>query len=178
MIGRRRRPPVELLDESMFAVRLDSDERAVISTLLGELEELLTDAEQGTTSPTVTRLFPPAFTDHEGVHVEENDEYERLMRTELVASRRAALRTVRTLLESQELGHIAMTAPELTAFMQSLNALRLTLGSILGVTDDDDDDNDLSDSPESVLFQWCGWMLEWVVSALSTTLPTEGGTLA
>jgi hypothetical protein len=57
---------------------------------------------------------------------------------------------------------------ETMAFMQSVNAVRLVLGTLLGITDEDSaEDADDGDSPEHGLYGYLGWLLEWTVRALS-----------
>jgi hypothetical protein len=52
--------------------------------------------------------------------------------------------------------------------MQSINAIRLVLGTMLGITDDDAaDDADRGDTPEHHLYDFLSWMLEWTVRSLS-----------
>ena len=65
---RRRRPPVERVDPDAFVVRLEDTEREVLASLLDDLDRLLDEAgdPEREVTPVVTRLFPPAFTDHEG----------------------------------------------------------------------------------------------------------------
>ena len=168
---RRRRPPVERLGPDSFALRLETNEREVLSRLLDELDGLVASAGDPTsgTTPVISRLFPPAFTDHDGENAERDAEYQRLMREELITSRRAAIA------ESRE--WLVAGAPErvidearLTAMLRSLNSLRLVLGSLLGIADDLDSDladEAVADSPDHQLYAWTGWLLEWTVAALS-----------
>ena len=52
--------------------------------------------------------------------------------------------------------------------MQSINAIRLVLGSLLGIDDDESaDDADDETSPEHQLYDFLSWLLEWTVRALS-----------
>ena len=52
--------------------------------------------------------------------------------------------------------------------MQSLNAVRLVLGTMLGISDDDSaDDADDNESPEHQLYTFLSWLLEWTVQALT-----------
>ena len=54
------------------------------------------------------------------------------------------------------------------AFMQSINAIRLVLGSLLGIHDDESADQADGDaSPEHQLYDFLSWLLEWTVRALS-----------
>ena len=87
------------------------------------------------------------------------------MREELVASRVAAVDSVSLLLmeEGRTLGE-----GETMAFMQSVNAIRLVLGTMLDITDDESaEEADINDSPEYSLYGYLGWVLEWTVTALS-----------
>ena len=52
--------------------------------------------------------------------------------------------------------------------MQAINAVRLVLGSMLQI-DDDDEGDDVDDSPERHLYTFLSWVLEWTVRALSPT---------
>ncbi|MDA3015216.1 MAG: DUF2017 family protein [Actinomycetota bacterium] len=170
---RRRRPVCERVGDDRFVLRLGDAERSVIDRMLGDLDDLVALAEDPTsaTVPQLTRLFPPAFTDHEGDDAERDTEYQRLMRTELVASKRAGIAAVREAFSSADDDEVGFDTAGLTAFMQSMNSLRLVLGSLLGVTDDEAAsmvDDQIRESPEHELFAWSGWILEWVVQALST----------
>jgi Domain of unknown function (DUF2017) len=53
--------------------------------------------------------------------------------------------------------------------MQSINAIRLVLGTMLGidVEDDDGDDANRAATPEYHLYDFLSWLLEWTVRALS-----------
>jgi hypothetical protein len=178
-MGIRRRPPVERRDPGSWVIRLEADEREVLATVIGQLDELIEHAQTGSESSVVNRLFPPAFTHHESEHEELDNEYQRLMREELITSRRTAITTVINTFESAEGSSVVMDQGGLTSFLQTLNALRVTLASALGVIDDDSAavaDEQSEASPEHHLYMWSGWMLEWIVNALAETLPTEGGT--
>ena len=192
---RRRRPPCERTGPDAFALRLSAEEHEVLVRLLGDLDAMLDEADlddlaserttDGRSTP-LRRLFPPAFTDYTGADAERDAEYRRLMYSELVASRRAALAAVLNVIDPDRDGDddgtgsgggvrrfgadIVLDTAQITAFMQGLNSLRLVLGAILGIVDDDaatDADDRLGDTPEYALFGWSGWMLEWVVQALS-----------
>lgn len=178
-MGLRRKPPVQRRDIDSWTVRLEVDEREVLSTVMRQLDELIEHAETGAQLSVVNRLFPPAFTHHESEHEELDLEYQRLMREELITSRRTAITAVITAFETAEGNSIEMNQDDLTSFLQTLNALRVTLASALSIIDDDSAavaDEQSEASPEHHLYMWSGWMLEWVVNALAETLPVEGGT--
>ena len=54
------------------------------------------------------------------------------------------------------------------ALMQSINTIRLVLGTMLGITDDESADAaDTADTPEHHLYDFLSWLLEWTVRSLS-----------
>jgi hypothetical protein len=151
-------PPVEAVDGG-WRINLDGEERALIVRLMDELEALLTGPGD---NALLQRLFPTAYPDDE----EKEAEYQRLMREELVASRLASVEAVRTSLGGDDL----LDEGETLAFMQSVNAVRLVLGTMLGITDDDSADAaEGADSPEHHLYDFLSWILEWTVRSLSPT---------
>jgi hypothetical protein len=166
MLRRRFVPPVRAVDDG-YEVTLGRDERDLLIRLLGELSAMLTaDAEEH--QPLLAKLFPPAYPDDE----EKEAEYQRLMRTELVASRLEAIGNVLEILRGEPSEPLDEEAA--TAFMQSINAVRLVLGSMLGITDDEtadriDDTADDSESPEHQLYTFLSWLLEWTVQAMSAS---------
>ena len=148
---------------AQFRLNFDTEERELLVRLLGEMKDLLTSEPNEQTAPLLHRLFPPAFHDD----AEKEAEYQRLMREELVASRVAAVDNVSLLLMEQ--GR-TLGEGETMAFMQSVNAIRLVLGTMLDITDDDSaEEADMNDSPEYNLYGYLGWVLEWTVRALSGT---------
>ncbi|MDX2381577.1 MAG: DUF2017 family protein [Acidimicrobiia bacterium] len=153
-------PPVRAV-EGGFELVLDREERALLERLLDELSALLTsDAEEH--RALLSKLFPTAYPDDD----EKEDEYQRLMREELVASRLAAIGVMLGALRADD-GE-RLDEPSTIAFMQSLNAVRLVLGTMLGISDDDSaDDADDNESPEHQLYTFLSWLLEWTVQALT-----------
>jgi hypothetical protein len=159
-MARRREfvPPVEAVDGG-WQINLDREERDLLVRLMGELASLLSGPGD---NELLARLFPTAYPDDE----EKEREYQRLMREELVASRLAAITTVTAVLDP---GHTTpLDEAETVAFLQALNAVRLVLGTMLGITDDETADAaDDADSPEHHLYDFLGWLLEWTVRSLS-----------
>jgi hypothetical protein len=158
----RFRAPIRR-DDDHFVIDIGDDERSMVRRLVGELRELLTDEEPDDgAQQLLTRLFPAAYLDDD----EMEAEYQRLMRDELVQSKLAAFEVVDAALS----GDGNVDEGELTAFMQSVNSIRLVLGTMLGVTDDPDIDEvtpSLEGSPEYHLYSYLSWLLEWCVRALS-----------
>ena len=161
MLGKKKFVPPVVAVDGGFNITLARDERALIARLLGELRELLTD-ESDEAAPVLARLFPPAFLDDP----EKEAEYQRLMREELVASRVAAITSVTAILEGS--AKAVLDEGQTMAFMQAVNAVRLVLGTLLDISDDESaDEADADDSPEHNLYNYLGWLLEWTVRALS-----------
>jgi hypothetical protein len=150
-------------ENSGFVIDIDDDETALVQRLTAELRSLLLDPDPSIAAEALlARLFPVAYPDD----AEREDEYQRLMREELVASKLSALQIVDDAL--REGGEI--DEPGLVAFMQSINSVRLVLGTMLKVTDDPDADEvseGLDDSPEYNLYAYLSWLLEWTVRAMT-----------
>lgn len=154
----RLRPPVRAKGDG-FVIDIGADEAALVGRLLGELRELLTDPDPTPESHMLLmRLFPAAYPDDADLEAE----YQRLMRDELVQSKLGAMGAVEQVLA----GNGRVDEAGLTAFMQSVNSIRLILGTMLDVTDDDDDEIDQEDSPEYQLYAYLSWLLEWSVRAM------------
>jgi hypothetical protein len=141
-------------------VRLRPNERALVADLVGQLREQLVAS---TDDPTVRRLFPPAYPDDP----ERNAGYQVLTRDELLEGRLAALDVVERTLEGESLD-----AEEMTAWMRTLNAMRLVLGTRLDA-DEEPPDLDPGDprAPAYAVYEFLGWLLAQVVEALGTDLP-------
>lgn len=159
MMPRLPRPPVERTAEG-FVLHLDEGERSLLGRLLGDLRGLV-GAEDA--NPALRRLFPVAY--HLDDDAEAEAEYQRLMRSDLVQSRIAAITSVDDALAAGR-----FDAESATAFLQSLNSLRLVLGTLLDVDEDHEvDDVDPTDpnAPEHHLYAFLSWLLEWTVRAMS-----------
>lgn len=151
----RFRAPVRR-DDDGFRVVLSADEAELILRLLDELDDLLDRDDH----PLTGRLFPVVHPDDP----EAEAEYQRLMRSELVASKRAAIGGVRTALQ----GDGRMDEGGLMAFMQAVNSVRLVLGTMLGISDEHDEDElEHESSYEHELYVYLSWLLEWSVRAVS-----------
>ncbi|MFK8025143.1 MAG: DUF2017 family protein [Ilumatobacter sp.] len=155
-----------------WTLRLDDDELEVIARLLRELRELLeSGTDDGPVPPLLQRLFPTAYPDDE----EKDAEYQRLMRGELVTSRIHQIDAV-----SRLLGVDADEGPrrrtldegEVIALMQSVNAVRIVLGTMLDIGEDDIDvDDEHPAAAEHHLYGYLSWLLEWIVRSMRGTTP-------
>lgn len=149
-----------------YSLRLNPEEQALVARLLDELATLLSESSD----PTLTaRLFPVVHPDRP----EQEEEYQRLMRDELVESRLAGIATVKEILTA-DAGNSRGSAKkatfdedQLVAFMQALNSVRLVLGTMLDITDDDEDHPGHALVPEYQLYAYLSWVLDSAVNALS-----------
>ena len=141
--------------EGKFLLLLPEGERELMLQLLGELRTLL---KLGPEDPRLRRLYPAAYSDDE----EKEAEYQRLTQEELSSGRLAALETVEQTIAADEL-----TPDQLTAWMHAVNALRLVLGTMLDVGEDDPFEVDPEDpnAREYMLYGYLGLLLEEIVQA-------------
>jgi Domain of unknown function (DUF2017) len=154
MFGRQRRRVQAR--QGRYLLRLDERERELIRQLLGELRDLLALSPD---DPRVRRLYPAAYADND----EREDEYRRLTREELQNGRLASIDEVARTIDEP------MLSPEqLTAWMQSINTLRLILGTMLDISDDDQelafDPND-PNARTTALYGYLGGLLDEIVTA-------------
>ena len=144
-----------------YSLRLNADERAIIVRLLDELAALLSDPDG---EAMTRRLFPVVHRDDP----DQEAEYQRLMRDELVSSRLAGIATVKTVLTGERNAKkVAFDEGQLVAFMQAVNAVRLVLGTLLDITEDDEDRPENALVPEYQLYGYLSWLLDSAVHALS-----------
>jgi Domain of unknown function (DUF2017) len=143
-----------------YQIKLRPNERAIMAELVTQMREQLLAS---TDDPSVQRLFPPAYPDDE----ERNAGYQVLTRDELLEHRLEALDVVERTLDGATLDE-----SEMTAWMSTLNAMRLVLGTRLDVDEEprELDSND-PEAPAYAVYEYLGWVLSQVVDALSVDLP-------
>jgi len=139
----------------------------VLRNLPDQLRVVLDDDDD----PAAERLFPPAYAADEDAEADED--YRRLMRSELLDDKRAAIGLVTTTLERVARRGtrwaVELSEEEALAWLGVLNDIRLTLGVRLDVTDDLDGEIDPGDprAPGLHLLYYLGWLEEHLVAALS-----------
>ena len=144
--------------DGSIEVLLGDAERTVLGDVLGQLRDALV---ADTDDPLLMRLFPPAYADDE----EKEAGFRVLARDELLEQRLAAIEEVESTLELDRL-----TVEQADAWVRSLNALRLVLGTRLDVTEDDDRvdvDPDDDDAPAWLLYLLLSALVDDLVVALS-----------
>jgi hypothetical protein len=135
-------------------VRLDAQEREAMLNIIEALAPAL---------GTVARTTPRAYDDPE-----LEDEYARLVRPEVEASRNADIEEVRESLRTEG-ERRDLDEPHAMAWVRALNHLRLAAGGLLGVEEDGWDeaaDTALVHRAEFTMLMALGWMQERIVAAL------------
>ena len=142
-----------------YTLQLPADERALLRSLPAQFREVLQ-----TDDPSLRRIFPPAYTDDD----DANDEFQRLMREELLEGKLAALEIVEQTANADHL-----TEAQLEGWLGALESLRLFLGTQLDVSEamyavalDPDDPS----APALALYGYLSWLQEQAVEALSAGL--------
>ena len=166
---RRFKPPIYAKTHrgtTTWVLNIGDDEREVVAHMLGELRVLLTesDTDADTASPVLQRLFPTTYPDD----AEKEAEYQRLMREDLVTSRLVQIDTVTAALDDDA----PLEESEVVALMQSVNAIRLVLGTLLDVGEDDEVETAGTDGDELEaerhLYAFLSWLLDWIVRSLQS----------
>jgi hypothetical protein len=165
-----------------YVLRADPTERAILADLVGQLVELVEphdDAEadplarmvgidpdaERPDDPAVARLFPDAYDDDESA-----SEFRRFTERSLRDAKVAHARTVLDGLAASG-DKVVLNEAQAVSWLGTLNDLRLTLGSRLGITDERDDWEMLPEEhPAALLFSlydWLTFLQETLVHALS-----------
>lgn len=111
-------------------VRISEQERQVLGDLMEQLRELLlSTSPEGQLDPSLRRLYPAAYVEE----TRYEQEYQRSTRDQLLERRLSHLDIVEATLNDVELD-----SDSVTAWITTLNDLRLVLGTRLDVSEDDE----------------------------------------
>jgi hypothetical protein len=161
VVARKNKGPVTRLDATSYSLNIDASDRTTLNGLLDQLRDVLM---HDSSSDIARRLFPAAYHQDE----QHEQEYQRLMRDELLSSRLASLSLTTSLLEREtNSDSIVLSADELDALMRSINSLRLVLGTLLDVDEDEFESHLAEDDPaygQYQLYSYLGWLLDWIVT--------------
>lgn len=154
----RFKRPVRPLDDGTYAIDLGAAERGLIHSTVDQLADLL----HQTDSPALRRLFPPPY----GDDVERNDGWSALAMPELIDSRLASLAQV-----AESIDQTVLDEDGIDAWMRSINDVRLVLGTVLDI-DDDEDRVDVDDTNAATYqaYEILGMLLELIVVARTERL--------
>jgi DNA-binding transcriptional regulator YhcF (GntR family) len=144
-----------------FVVHLGDEERAVLRAVCQDLLSVLDDDVE--VAPSLRRLFPSASADDPAV----DEAYQALVHDDLLTSRREVLAAVADTAEDKELDR-----EQVEQWMVGLNSVRLVLGTVLDVSEDEvpelsEDDPML---PAWAVYDFLGGVVDSCVRALSETL--------
>ena len=140
-----------------ITVRLRDDERELLAGLAAQLREMLVAGED----PSLVRLFPPAYANDEA----REREYRSFMHDDLLAGRLAALDTFESSLPNS-----ALQPGEVDAWMATINDLRLVLGTLLDVQEDDlagELDPNTQEGASRIVYHQLSWLLEQLIAAVA-----------
>jgi hypothetical protein len=149
----RRHPPVWRAKDGTYKVELGVADRAVLRELPQQLRQA---AAANPEDQAFRRLFPPAYANDPAAEAE----YRKLVGHELDESKAQALETLAKTADAEELSE-----EQLEAWLRALNYVRLWLGTVLDVTEDDHDE--LPDDPPHILYHVLTWLQSLVIDALS-----------
>jgi hypothetical protein len=147
-------------DGDAFALRLSPEERDLLRGLCGQLRELVQNGD-AIGDPAVKRLFPPAYPEDPL----RNLDFEREAGGGLAAERVEAVDLVEATVDAERL-----TEDEVMAWLGSVNALRLVLGTRLELTEETTEADYPQGHPDRDAYGIYLY-LTWLESAIVDALP-------
>ncbi|HEY6567617.1 MAG TPA: DUF2017 family protein [Actinomycetota bacterium] len=154
------RAPLTRKGPDRFRVRMSSQERDTVTSFVAQLRLLLT-SEDPSSDPALARLFPAGVPDD----VMANLEYEQRHGHDLLLGKLEALDTV-----DASIGKDELTEDEVLAWLGSLNAIRLVVGTRLEITEDSTERDFADDERQAGLFEmyrYLTWLEGGIIEALS-----------
>jgi len=145
-----------------YELRIPRVEREVLRALPSRLRDLLSSDD-----PALSRLFPPAY----GDDAERNEEFERLVRGDLLAHRMSSIDVMEATIDAERVDE-----EQLLAWLGAINDLRLVLGTRLEVTEEEPPEI-LDSDPEAgayALYYYLGWLQEQVIEELASGIDPAG----
>lgn len=140
-------------------IELDDHERRILTDLVDQLRTMLMSG----TEPSLRRLFPIAYTDDDT----HEREYQSLVHGNLLEHRLSTLEVF-----EGSLDQTSISLEQAESWMGAINDLRLVLGTLLDVSEDDGAfDPEAESAFTYAVYHFLGALLEQVVEVLFTTLP-------
>jgi len=142
-----------------YRVRLSEEERGLLRGLPSLVRALLSDDDRD--DPALRRLFPSAFMDDATL----SEDFDRMVRDDLVHQRLAALETMEASIDEERL-----TQEQAEAWLASINDVRLILGVRLAVSEESTPEDFADDEGKRgafAVYLYLGFLEEHVVTALA-----------
>ncbi|MEO6715570.1 MAG: DUF2017 domain-containing protein [Mycobacteriales bacterium] len=116
-------------------LRFEGSEAELVEQLVDDLVQRLADVDDAAmvTDPVLSRLFPDGYHDDPAAAAELRSLIQDDLRDGKIASAKAVLETLHELPES---GRLTLDADQAGCWLGTLNDVRLTLGTALGVTEE------------------------------------------
>jgi len=155
-VGRR----VRRSRRGTFELRIPRAELEILRTLPPQLRALLSDGDP-LEDPALRRLHPAAYPDDP----EAAAEFDGFVRDDLAAQRQSAIDTM-----ERTIGTSRVSEEELSAWLASINDLRLILGVRLAVTEESEPSDfggDAERESSFALYAYLSYLEEEIVDALS-----------
>ena len=149
----RRKSPLRRCGPGRYAVAFGAEDRQVLRALPVQLGAAIAAKPE---DAVFRRLFPPAYADD----AVAEDEYRRMVRPDLDETRALALDTLAKTADATELSE-----EELDAWLRALNYIRLWLGTLLDISEDEPEDG--PEDPAHLLYYLLTAWQELVVSVIS-----------
>ncbi len=151
--------PVRPSPDGSYAVDLGPNERDFLRSVAEELRTLLLETD----GPLLQRLFPPPY----GDDTERNEGYAALARPELVDHRLESLDVLVASVQAATLDE-----DELAAWMRSINDVRLVLGTVLDVGEEEPDELEVDEQelPTRQAYEFLTELLDVIVVARAQRL--------
>jgi hypothetical protein len=153
LVTLRRHPPVWRDKDGSYRVDLGAEDRALLRELPMQLRQAVAANPK---DAAFRRLFPPAHADDPRAEAE----YRSLVGQELSESKAQALETLAKTADAKEL-----TEEELNTWLRALNDVRLWLGTVLDVSEDEQGNE--PEDPPHILYYVLTWVQSLVIDALS-----------
>ena len=157
-------------------VRLEGVEIDALRDLAGQVERLFAGGvpEHGA-DPIRDRLFPRAYVDPTEDRAE--DDFQPVVHEDLVRAKAEAVAALLADLDAttdcRDRVTLELDPPAVEQWVGALNDVRLTLGVVLGVTEDDDDRDLPPDDPRAAglaTYHWLTWVQGTLVEILMEDL--------
>ena len=157
------------MSDKIVVLEISGLEALHLAGIVGQFRDVVTDTRRGD-DPAVARLLPDAYPDD----VEATREFRRLTGDDLLGRRASDAEVVLRTLgmdggdpasdgDPDATLTVALGEDEALSWMRTLSAVRLVMATRLGIQNDDDHQ---PDDPRFGIYDWIGYRLDGLVTAL------------